>query len=666
MERVIVKDMKHEVQAQDEVAVLCEVLTDLVAQAVRGEEVEDGFRPDAGRQGHVGLLCAGGWVRDLLLGLESKDVDIIAHRHYAKYLKPFIGFFESASQTPFEKLLETKEKIKYKIYNQKSQPLSQGKLKGKATLYKFNIDITFEDKELKYEFDMRELDANNPDIPSDLKTRDFTINGLYFDFKGREIWDFCGGIQDCLEMKQLKCINSKEETFDEDISRYFRAVRFMAKCGFEADRVLGAALKDCSQQIAKAPGDVKHAIFGEMFKFKYNKHLPAHIKLLFEFGMIEGMNQTRRYPQIIKEIGDRVESLFRKKPHIEFSKTTKDEAHFCQIILALCMIFPETDEKKIFERLPVILKRVSGKKKMDKVFGNLYEDRKSRQGEGYGFVFEAVLGVTLQPYQMVQKWLDLVKEEIDECGRAGRSKSKKPKNEKIPQTPVKNGDDFLDNLVRRAVESKKAPTDPPETVTVPRRPAESVRTPVRQPSLSEESDGEEEDTTVVAGLLEAVKKSSKAAIDIQGLLKNRLESIPRLFYTRYPGYTDYLIWHLLNLPPALQAPTSSLFGLSAETLDDLHLQLSVLKALATEEPDRSLFYLSAMTLLNHSSPDHFSQILRTLPDSHSIHQQCDALRGPSLGGQFEAARRVRYVQRPGLGDIVRDHRDDYRRWAGIR
>ena len=49
-------------------------------------------------------------------------------------------------------------------------------------------------------------------LKDDLKTRDFTINGLFYDLQEMKIVDFHSGIQD-IRLRKLKMINDYENTF---------------------------------------------------------------------------------------------------------------------------------------------------------------------------------------------------------------------------------------------------------------------------------------------------------------------------------------------------------------------------------------------------------------------------------------------------------------------
>lgn len=148
----------------------------------------------------------GGAVRDYLLGYDINDYDI------ATDAKP-----EEVTEI-FEKVIPTG--IKYGtvtlVYNNK------------------NYEITTFRKDFDY-INNRKPDkvVYSEDIDEDIKRRDFTINSLYCDSKGR-IRDKYSGVKD-IKSKIIRTIGNPDERFKEDALRMIRAVRFMATLGFKIE-----------------------------------------------------------------------------------------------------------------------------------------------------------------------------------------------------------------------------------------------------------------------------------------------------------------------------------------------------------------------------------------------------------------------------------------------
>lgn len=136
----------------------------------------------------------GGYVRDMLLGIESSDVDI------ATNAKPFevTDIFDESNQDNVG------------VVNIKTD--------------KLNIDITTFRKESKYIGHIPKKYSYVNDLETDLRRRDFTINTICLNSKG-EIVDLMGGRKD-LEKHLLRCVGSIKYKFKEDPLRMLRALRF--------------------------------------------------------------------------------------------------------------------------------------------------------------------------------------------------------------------------------------------------------------------------------------------------------------------------------------------------------------------------------------------------------------------------------------------------------
>ncbi len=169
----------------------------------------------------------GGYVRDIMLGLQPKDIDI-------------------ATAAPPEKVIEMATESGFKVIEQ-----TENEAKNKVVRVIVNGDafeITTFRKESNYQ------DGRHPTEVSlatsafeDAKRRDFTFNALYFDPKDKRVIDFFGGLSD-LENKILRFVGEPEKVVSsqrevayerivkEDHLRILRAVRFAARFGLEVDK----------------------------------------------------------------------------------------------------------------------------------------------------------------------------------------------------------------------------------------------------------------------------------------------------------------------------------------------------------------------------------------------------------------------------------------------
>lgn len=155
---------------------------------------------------NVELNLVGGSVRDVLLGLTPKDWDLCTN----------------ATPNEIKSILD---RLQYDYNEQGSH---------------FGIIVAFLGDEIEVEIATYRTDGENRQsdviigcsIEEDVKRRDFTINGLYYDLNTYKIIDLVGGIND-LEIGVVRTIGNAEDRFKEDSLRILRAIRFASRFGFD-------------------------------------------------------------------------------------------------------------------------------------------------------------------------------------------------------------------------------------------------------------------------------------------------------------------------------------------------------------------------------------------------------------------------------------------------
>lgn len=80
-------------------------------------------------------------------------------------------------------------------------------------------------------------------LADDVVRRDFTMNGIAFDFDGG-FCDLVGGIED-IKNETVRCIGNPETRFNEDALRILRAVRFASVLGFKIEEETTKAIHKC-------------------------------------------------------------------------------------------------------------------------------------------------------------------------------------------------------------------------------------------------------------------------------------------------------------------------------------------------------------------------------------------------------------------------------------
>ncbi len=168
------------------------------------KEIAKLVKENGGRTFYVG-----GYVRDKLLNIENKDVDIEVH-----------GISEDTL---------------YKILKSLGTPLAYGSSFGVYSLSGHNIDIALPRSEKligKKHTDFR-IDVD-PFIgyKNACKRRDITINALMMDVLTEEILDYYSGIND-LNNKIIRYVD--KDSFVEDPLRVLRVAQFAARLQFKVD-----------------------------------------------------------------------------------------------------------------------------------------------------------------------------------------------------------------------------------------------------------------------------------------------------------------------------------------------------------------------------------------------------------------------------------------------
>jgi len=165
--------------------------------------------------------CVGGAVRDLLLGRQPGDWDVTTNALPEKVLALFAP-----------------------------DALPTGLKHGTVTVGGGRgVEVT------TYRRDGEYLDNRHPEsveftssIEEDLSRRDFTVNAIAIDRRGR-ICDPWGGQEDLTE-GLLRAVREPEERFREDALRIMRGLRFASRFGFTIEEHTASAIHRCAPLLA--------------------------------------------------------------------------------------------------------------------------------------------------------------------------------------------------------------------------------------------------------------------------------------------------------------------------------------------------------------------------------------------------------------------------------
>ena len=209
----------------------------------------------------VPLCVVGGCVRDLLLGIENLDLDLVVE----------------GDGIAFARTLGNRLQARVKVHERF----------GTAILVLpdgFKLDVATARTEY-YEYPTALPTVEQGSIKKDLYRRDFTINALAVRLNGKgfgDVLDFYGGQRD-LNDKVIRVLHGL--SFVEDPTRVFRAIRFETRFGFHLGKdtaalIAGAVKMNLFQRLSG------HRLLEEL-KLLFSERGPKQaIKRLAEFGLL--------------------------------------------------------------------------------------------------------------------------------------------------------------------------------------------------------------------------------------------------------------------------------------------------------------------------------------------------------------------------------------------
>lgn len=211
------------------------------------------------------VYVVGGFVRDLLLGAEDTDIDIMVSGDGIK----FAGIVA-------ERFRKTLDAV-YKNF-------------GTALLNIDNLKIEFASaRKESYERISRKPKVKSASPVEDLFRRDFTINSMAISLNGKtfgELVDVSGGLND-LQSRIIKTPLEPEKTFDDDPLRMLRAVRFASKFGFVIEEKTFEAIKKMKLRLSEDGVVSKERITNEFLQILMSKKPSAGLDLLYKSGLME-------------------------------------------------------------------------------------------------------------------------------------------------------------------------------------------------------------------------------------------------------------------------------------------------------------------------------------------------------------------------------------------
>jgi len=211
---------------------------------------------------NIDTYVIGGFVRDLLLSRESKDIDIVV-----------IGSG-----------IEIARKVAKKLGNLK---VTTFKNFGTAMIKYHDLEIEFVGaRKESYNRNSRKPIVEDGTLEDDQNRRDFTINALALSLnKGSygEMLDPFNGVEH-LKQKILKTPLEPDVTFSDDPLRMMRAIRFASQLNFTIEESTFNGIKNTKERISIVS---KERITDELNKILLSDQPSTGLKLLDEAGLLE-------------------------------------------------------------------------------------------------------------------------------------------------------------------------------------------------------------------------------------------------------------------------------------------------------------------------------------------------------------------------------------------
>lgn len=200
----------------------------------------------------INCYIVGGYVRDSILGIESKDIDIELHNTTIDQAYEIISRVTAAN-----------------IYGSF----------GVIALEHYNTEFAIARTETKVgnlHTDYQVEFITNGDLKLAASRRDFTINSLMYDMQSNQLLDFYGGLVD-LENKVLRHVSP---AFSEDPLRVLRGIKFLTRYNLEMASETDILCTDIADQLNYLPTSRIEAELNSIFKNKYPK---LGLKLLTKY-----------------------------------------------------------------------------------------------------------------------------------------------------------------------------------------------------------------------------------------------------------------------------------------------------------------------------------------------------------------------------------------------
>lgn len=213
------------------------------------------------KQAGFEAYLVGGCVRDLLLGREPKDFDVVTDAHPEQIRTVFRNC----------RLIGRRFRLAHVHFGQDIIEV--------ATFRALQSEAAHSERVLENGRILR--DNVYGTIEEDAFRRDFTVNALYYNIKDFSVVDFVGGMADH-QAGLLRLIGAPEQRYREDPVRMLRAIRFAVKLGFVIDAESAEPIPRLAGLLREIPSA---RLFDEVMKLMLSGYAVQIFEQLRHFGV---------------------------------------------------------------------------------------------------------------------------------------------------------------------------------------------------------------------------------------------------------------------------------------------------------------------------------------------------------------------------------------------
>jgi putative nucleotidyltransferase with HDIG domain len=231
----------------------------------------------------IDAYVVGGFVRDKILGRNTKDIDVVCIGDGIALAHEAAMYFDNKPHVNFFKNFGTAQ-IKINDNDSSNEEAF------------IEIEFVGARKE-SYQFESRNPLVESGTLEDDQNRRDFTINAMAISLNQNNFGDLIDpfqGIAD-LENKIIKTPLQSEATFSDDPLRMMRAIRFAAQLNFEIEENTLAAIASMAKRIKIVSGE---RIAEELNKILLTKKPSVGFDLLYKTGLLQII-----FPQMTALVG---------------------------------------------------------------------------------------------------------------------------------------------------------------------------------------------------------------------------------------------------------------------------------------------------------------------------------------------------------------------------